>query len=384
MKEINSIIQVKHNNNVKHISIRGEMETEEEVSYFSQLIREDNSTELCIAFFNADTLPSVMIDILYSLQKQRKYKIYIYQRHLYSYLYDLGIRSLFFRRKNIQRNIFLKKNGEIAENLKKEEIIWFLQELRSLYGCDFTGYHLNSIKRRLKVAMIRENIQDFQCFQKEVFEKPEAFRDLFIDFSITITDFFRDPEVFAFLRNNLFPLLKTHDHINIWSAGCSMGKEAYSLAMLLDEYGILEKVKIYATDFNPYIIKGAKNGLFSMSTIEKDILNYRLASGSKNFVSYFDLKGHYMRIKERLQNNIVFLQHDLIKGDFLGSFHLILCRNVLIYFNAVMQAKVLHHLSDSLNEQGFLILGKSEGILQNKEQSPLKSYDDSLRIFKKI
>ena len=171
-------------------------------------------------------------------------------------------------------------------------------------------------------------------------------------------------------------------HIRIWCVGCSNGKEAYSMAILLDELGLLHKSQIYATDISPYVIEEAKNGLYPLEQIYKDEKNYNGAGGKNHFIDYFDLKGSYAKVKSYLSKSILFFEHSLTEDGSLNEFEFILCRNVMIYFKPELQNRVLKNFHHSLDRNGFLAIGKSEGMVLNSGEKYFSKYMDKEKIYK--
>ena len=275
--------------------------------------------------------------------------------------------------------------------LEKREIQYFLADLHAQYGYDYENYSLDSITRRLQKFMQDQKFATFSALASNVLNEPELFEDLFLTFSINVTHFFRNPEVFQAIREQILPYLDTYAHIKIWCAGCSTGEEPYSLAILLDEYGILRKTQIYATDINPFVIAEAKNGLFTEDALDANTQNYHASGGTGNFQDYFERNSRILKIHQRLRERILFFQHSLVNSGILNEFQLILCRNVLIYFNATLQRTVLRLFSDSLSRNGFLILGESENLTMHGDvdQTPgqyawqLNEYDKKHKIYRK-
>lgn len=263
------------------------------------------------------------------------------------------------------------------------EIRQFLALLHKHYGYDYQDYSLDSIQRRLQKAMLERGFTSFNTFSSQVLNDPELFEELFLEFSINVTHFFRNPEVFRTIRETLLPYLDTYAHIKIWCAGCSTGEEPYSLAILLDELGMLKKTRIYATDINPFVIAEAKNGLFSIETLEKNVQNYQDSGGTRDFRDYFEQQHQMLKIRQRLKDKILFFQHSLVSTGVLNEFQLILCRNVLIYFNPHLQERVLKLFSESLNRNGFLILGESETVVPSKEYPGFEEYNKQRKIYRK-
>ena len=371
-------------NGVKHISVEGELENREDVAYVEALLSKtkDSPKSVGITFLDANILPSSLIESLYISHKMHGIEIQVVKSFLYSYLFKLGVPCKLITMRHSNRDN--QGTLTIVDELDKESVGAFLKDINISYGYDYTGYQLESIIRRIKICMLRSNIHSFCDFRTEVLKDSRLFESLFLYFSISTTEFFRDPEVFEELRLKILPLLDSLPHIKIWSAGCSTGQEPYSLAILLKELGMLHKVQIYATDFNPYIIQEAKNGLFSISDIDKHIDNYRIAVGNDNLLNYFKLRNQYMEISPEIKNNILFFQHSLVGSGILNEFQLILCRNVLIYFNSSLQRSIMSNFHNSLDVNGYLVLGKSEGILHNEGSKYFKGFNPHKKIFKII
>jgi len=195
---------------------------------------------------------------------------------------------------------------------------------------------------------------------------------MFYYFSINVTEFFREPEQLINLRKKILPYLNSYNHIKIWCAGCSSGESPYSLAMILDEENMLKKTQIYATDFNKRILAHAKDGLFDIEDFTQSDTNYKLSGGKKEFQNYFIKKGKYYQIKHYLQKHILFYNHNLATDGIINEFQLIICKNVIIYFDSVLKKRVIQLFDDSLEVNGFLILGQSEFLPKEFEQNFIK------------
>lgn len=278
----------------------------------------------------------------------------------------------------------------IARVIRKEElsfnhedIMEFLSMLHTRYGYDYQEYSLESIKRRLQKIMLDRGFSQFADFVSQVLRDPALFEELFLEFSINVTHFFRNPEVFAAIREKILPYLDTYAHIKIWCAGCSTGEEPYSLAILLHEADLLKKSQIYATDINPFVIAEAKNGLYSMEHLDIDQQNYHKSGGTTQFLDYFDRTFDILKIKPYLREKILFFQHSLVNSGILNEFQLILCRNVLIYFTQSLQKKSLRLFADSLDRRSFLILGESESLPVPENNCAFEAFDQAHKIFRK-
>lgn len=369
--------------NKKHIAVWSPLHSQNGVRELLEALDIGSSSELCVTFINMNMLPLEIVEKLYFLQRSENVKIQVLKRYLYSYLNSIGIECRYNKSYPIPKSYGAGGRLADTDSVDRQQLQQFLKELNTRYGYDYTEYQMDSIARRVKISMLRESTKNFQDFKDQVLSDPNLFEQVFLDFSINTTEFFRDPEVFSIIRKKLLPYLNSFAHLRIWCAGCSNGKEAYSLAMLLHEAGMMHKTRVYATDINPYIIGEAKNGIYPIDSLYNDSTRYRLAGGERNFTDYFDVKEKYMRIKSEYRKNILFFQHSLVGSGILNEFQLILCRNVLIYFNPELQKKVLKNFYDSLDRSGFLVLGKSEGMFQNQGYEFFLKYMESEKIFRK-
>ncbi|WP_017414983.1 CheR family methyltransferase [Clostridium tunisiense] len=365
-------------NNIKEVLVMGNISSRDEIDSLIRELNEGECEKVHITFFDANMIHVDIVEKLNCLYEKALCNIYIFKRYLYSYLYNLGIRAKYIGNKLLNRCYGEYEN---TEKLKEDEVRDFLEDINNAYGYDYRGYQIQSIVRRINISMIRSNIKSLSEFRKAVNSDSNILEQLFLDFSINTTEFFRDPEVFKVLREQVLPKLNTFNHIKIWCVGCSIGKEPYSLAIMLHELGLLNKTQIYATDINPYVIEEGKNGLFTKRDLEKEIVNYNSAQGEKNFLDYFDVKDQYIKIKSFLKEKILFFSHSLISNGNLNEFTLILCRNVLIYFTPELQGQVLENFYDSLDRNGFLVLGKSEGLMLNGGERYFKDYMEREKIF---
>ena len=205
----------------------------------------------------------------------------------------------------------------------------------------------------------------------------------FLGLSVNVTKFFRNPEVFRELKDKVFPYLNSFASIKIWCAGCSTGEEVYSLAILLDESGILNKTQIYATDINPYVVEEAKNGLYSKKILPDLTSKHTLSGGIEKLDKYFEFDYNYIKIKDYLKKNILFFQHSIVGSGILNEFQIIFCRNVLIYMNYKLQEKTLELFNNSLDISGFLVLGEKEDISINNGKKYFSEYDKKAKIYKR-
>ena len=372
-----------YNEEEANIVVIGEFEESKHEEELMELLNLSQKQNIHMTFLESNIIPRNVVEKIFILQEVGKCTVFVLERYLYSYLQNLGIRCKYAERNyslgKLENNSFGTK-----QSLDKEEVYSFLNELNIVYGYDYTEYQIDSIMRRINVAMIKDGICDFSLFKNQVLNNQKLFHNLFLDLSINTTEFFRDPEVFSLIKTKILQYLDSYNHIKIWCAGCSSGKEVYSLAIMLEEAGMLNKTQIYATDINPYVIEEGKNGMYSTATLDKDIGNYRNAQGEKSFIQYFDITKGYIKVKTELMKNILFFHHSLLSKGTLNEFNLILCRNVFIYFNDSLQEKILKNFYNSLDNNGFLVLGKSEGIQRNNGEKYFCKYDEKLKVYTRI
>jgi chemotaxis protein methyltransferase CheR len=250
----------------------------------------------------------------------------------------------------------------IQMEAEKLEIDILLETIFRRYGYDFRNYARASIRRRILNYMQGTSYHRVSEMIPRLIYDETFFQAMLQDFSITVTEMFRDPEFFKVLREKIVPYLKTYPFIKIWHAGCATGEEAYSLAILLKEEGLYERATIFATDFNDNAIAKAREGIYEMANVKKFTKNYQEAGGKHSFSEYYHANYESVIMKSNLRENITFANHNLVTDTVFGEMHLILCRNVLIYFDKQLQDRVLELFDKSLVRNGFLCLGNRENI----------------------
>jgi len=266
----------------------------------------------------------------------------------------------------------------------QEELKSFLEAIKFMYGYDFMDYAEASIKRRIMNFMSIYKISSLQELSKLLL-KDEHFFEIFIqELSVTVTEMFRDPTFYKSLRENIMERLATYPAIKIWIAGCATGEEVYSIAILLKEEGLLERSIIYATDINQKSIHIAKEGLYSVENMKSYTANYNKAGGKYSLSEYYISKYNSIMFDKSLRQNIVFSPHNLTVDKSFNEFQLIVCRNVLIYFNQQLQNKVINLFHESLCPFGFLALGSKESLLFTDKKTSFEDIDKRERIFMKI
>lgn len=263
------------------------------------------------------------------------------------------------------------------------ELQLLLEAVFLRYGYDFRNYSKAHLKRRVLYRLGISHLSTVSELQNKVLRDREFFNDFLDDLSINVTEMFRDPGFYKSLRENIVPKLRTYAYFKIWIAGCATGEEVYSLAILLQEEGLLDRCQVYATDFNQKVLETAKEGVYQKSEIEQCEKNYQLSGGKKNLSDYYkSMYGSAMFNKE-LASRIVFADHNLVTDSVFADVNLILCRNVLIYFEKVLQEKVLGLFYESLVPSGILCLGTKESLKFSPFGKQFEVIDEKQKIFKK-
>lgn len=270
-----------------------------------------------------------------------------------------------------------------TEDNEKIEIRLLLEAIYLKYGYDFRSYARASIKRRIKHMLSLSGHKNISEMQYQLLYDVNFFNKLLLNFSINVTEMFRDPKFYKSVREKVIPILKTYPFLKIWHAGCSTGEEVYSLAILLNEEGLHERSQIYATDFNELVLKKAKEGIFPLDRIKEYTSNYQKAGGRESFADYYTAKYDLAQINKSLKKNIVFADHNLTTDSVFGEMNLIMCRNVLIYFNKDLQDRVIKLFHNSLAHFGFLCLGSKEDLRFSKYEDDFEEIIAKEKIYRK-
>ncbi|HEY5589572.1 MAG TPA: protein-glutamate O-methyltransferase CheR [Paludibacter sp.] len=263
------------------------------------------------------------------------------------------------------------------------EISLLLEVIYQKYGYDFRQYSEAHIRRRVLNRMTMSGLESISQMQSRVLNDETFTSILLQDLSITVTEMFRDPGFYRSLRENVIPVLKTYPFIKIWHAGCSTGEEAYSMSIILQEEGLYDRTTIYATDFNQQVLNYAKQGIFSNKMMKEYTTNYQLSGGKESFSSYYTSDDDNVIMNQSLKKNIVWANHNLVTDSVFAEVHLILCRNVLIYFDRNLQNKVQKLFYNSLIDGGILCLGSKESLRFSDFHEEYTELDKKQRIFKK-
>ncbi len=249
---------------------------------------------------------------------------------------------------------------EFTIQYEEQEIL--LNDLFTHYGYDFTGYSRASLQRRIERLFTLDKFPSFAEFRHRLQNDPSYFRRFVEEVTVNVTEMLRDPGFYRELRGTILPILATYPFVRIWHAGCSTGEEVYSMAILLKEAGILHKSLLYGTDINPLVIEKANRGIFPVAQMQKYSENYIQSGGLKDFSSYYTANYQLAKFDSSLMEKMIFSTHNLVSDYSFNEFQLILCRNVLIYFERGLQSKVFDLFDKSLENFGYLALGSKESL----------------------
>lgn len=268
--------------------------------------------------------------------------------------------------------------------LERLEIELLLEGIFRHYGFDFRSYAYPSIRRRLWKRVDAERLTTISALQARVLHDHDAMERLLLDLSVSVTAMFRDPHFYAAFREDVVPLLRTYPFIRIWHAGCSTGEEVYSTAIVLEEEGLLERSRIYATDINDRVLQQARSGIFPLARMQEYTENYIKAGGKRSFSEYYTAKYDGALFSPSLTRNVVFSQHNLVTDRSFSEFNVIFCRNVLIYFDKTLQAKVHSLFYDSLITFGVLALGSKESLRFSQYEPCYEKIHSREKLYRKI
>jgi chemotaxis protein methyltransferase CheR len=270
------------------------------------------------------------------------------------------------------------------EDVDAIELELLLEGVFRRYGYDFRGYARSSLRRRLLTVMRNEGVATFSALQDRVLHDPKAWERCLQGISVNVSAMFRDPPFFLAFRQIAVPILRTYPFIRIWQAGASLGEEAYSLAILLQEEGLFERSLIYATDINEAALRQARDGIYPADVMQRYTQNYLQAGGTRSFSEYYTARYEYAILRPSLRDNIVFSQHNLVSDGPFNEFNVVLCRNVMIYFTRPLQEQALGLLHGSLGKFGLLGLGAGESLRLTKFDQLYEPLVPGQKLYKRI
>lgn len=263
------------------------------------------------------------------------------------------------------------------------EIQLLLEGVYRRYGFDFREYALSSLRRRIREIMKTEGVRTISALQERVLHDPASWQRFLLGISVNVTAMFRNPEFFRMLRTTVVPILKTQPFVRIWHAGCATGEEVYSLAIMLTEEGIYDRCRIYATDINEAVLRTGRSGIYPLDEVEGYEEAYRASGGIGSLGDYYTAKYEHAIIGSALKKNILFAQHNLVTDGGFNEFHLVLCRNVMIYFSKPLQDRVHRLLFSSLVSHGILGLGQRESLRYTPHEAEYEALGGGAVLFRK-
>ena len=270
-----------------------------------------------------------------------------------------------------------------VSSLERLEIELLLQAVYRHYGHDFRSYAFSSLRRRLRKRLDGEGLTTFSALQDRILHDEAALERLLRDLSVSVTGMFRDPSFFLGLREKVVPLLRTYPFVRIWHAGCATGEEVYALAIMLEEEGLYDRARVYATDISAVALDKAKLGVFPLARMRECTSNYLQAGGTRAFSGYYTANPECAVFDAKLRRNVLFAQHNLATDTSFSEFNLILCRNVMIYFDRDLKSRVLKLFEDSLASLGVLCLGRRESLRFTCAENDYDEIDARERIYRR-
>ncbi len=271
----------------------------------------------------------------------------------------------------------------IDTELEDIELNLFVGALQQRHGYDFSQYAPASLKRRVRHLVALHRSGTISALTGRLLHESSFLPLVLEGLSVPVSDMFRDPPVFQALRELVLPLLASYPRINIWQAGCAHGQEVYSLAILLEEAGLSERSQIYATDFSEAALHRAQEGIYPAKEAQLWSRNYQAAGGKRSLADYYSARYDFIKLDQRLRRNVIFANHNLVTDKVFCEAHLVLCRNVLIYFSNPLQNHVLTLFRDSLVRGGFLCLGLRESLAFAPVARDFTPVHDALRLYRR-
>jgi len=272
---------------------------------------------------------------------------------------------------------------EQRDDLEALEMRLLLEAVHERYGLDFRDYAPGSLRRRLWKRINEEGLRTVSGLLERVLHDSACMERLLLDLSVNVTAMFRDPPYWQALQKHVFERLHTYAFTRIWVAGCSTGEEVWSLAIALHEHGLLERTRIYATDMNEKVLEVARMGVFPMERMQEYTRNYLAAGGDRSFSEYYTAGYDGAIFQRSLADNVVFAHHNLATDRSFNEFHVVICRNVLIYFDKPLQNRVHELFWASLPPLGMLALGPKESVQFSPHADQYENLDELQRIYRR-
>ncbi|HEX9099599.1 MAG TPA: CheR family methyltransferase [Candidatus Dormibacteraeota bacterium] len=271
-----------------------------------------------------------------------------------------------------------------TQSIEEIEIKLLLEAISLRYGYDFREYELGALRRSISTAMSGEGVATISAYQERVLRDATCMQRLLTTVGVSVTSMFREADTWRCMRQEVFPVLRTYPSVRIWSVGCATGEEVYSLAIALEEEGLYQRSSIYATDMNEDALAIARVGTCTVERLRTYEHDYLLAGGHSSLTTFFTSSGRIGRLKRELLRNVTWAQHNLVTDASFNDFHLIVCRNVLIYFRPALQQRAHDLFYESLVRSGFLALGQRESLVFAPESSRYQPVGDGVSVFRRV
>ena len=259
-----------------------------------------------------------------------------------------------------------------------------LEAISLRYGYDFREYAAGPLRRSISAGMAAEGMPTMSAYQDRLLRDASCMQRLLTTVGVSVTSMFREAETWRCLREEIVPVLRTYPALRVWSVGCATGEEVYSLAIALEEEGLYERSSIYATDMNADALAAARVGTCTVERLRTYEHDYLRAGGHSSLSTFFTAVGRLARLKRELLRNVTWAQHNLVTDASFNDFHLIVCRNVLIYFRPALQQRVHRLFYESLVRSGFLALGQRESLIFAPASSRYQQVQDGVSVFRKV
>jgi chemotaxis protein methyltransferase CheR len=272
----------------------------------------------------------------------------------------------------------------VVQDIDISDLKRITELIHSKYGYDFRNYAMSSFKRRILRILELKNLS-VESLIKKLNESPAFINEFLDELTVNVTEMFRDPSFWRVMRDEIIPgILLNHKTFNIWHAGCSSGEEVLSMAILLKEMGIHNDVSLFATDLDVNILEKAKSATYPAKNMELNEKNYIRFEGKWSLRDYYKEETGRVFFDKNLYNNVTFRKHDLVVGEIFNKFDLILCRNVMIYFNQTLQNEVLKKFHESLFKYGYLCIGSKESLIWCDVANRFLVANNEEKVYKKI
>ena len=271
-----------------------------------------------------------------------------------------------------------------ASNLEEIETKLLLDGVAMRYGYDFRDYALGPLKRSIASGMAGEGVATASAYLERLLHDTSCMQRFLSGVGVNVTSMFREAEVMRCIRDEVIPRFRTYPSLRIWIAGCATGEEVYSMAIMLNEEGLYDRSRIYATDLNEANLTKAWTGTYPVDRLLADESGHTRSGGRGRISDFYSITGRTARFRRDLQRNITWARHNLVSDSSFNEFQLILCANVLIYFRPTLQERAHRLFYDSLISSGYLALGQQDSLVFCPESSRYEQFRDGVNLFHKV